>query len=95
MSPMTSDQASAVALQAAAWLAAETDRLGNFLSATGMDPAVFRNVLDLPETQAAILDFVLMDDAWVLDCAASSALDPHVFQQARAVLPGGSLPHWT
>ncbi len=87
--------AAALAADALAWLLSEPDRLQHFLAATGQTPAALRAGLEAPETWAAVLDFVLMDDAWVLDCAAATGHDPQHFWPARQALPGGGAPNWT
>ena len=43
----------------------------------------------------AVLDFFLMDDAWVLRCCEETGLDPNLMMSARAALPGGQQMHWT
>ena len=41
------------------------------------------------------LDFLMQEDAWVLDFCGQNGLPPITLQSARAALPGGALPHWT
>ncbi|MGB0298569.1 MAG: DUF3572 family protein [Paracoccaceae bacterium] len=48
-----------------------------------------------PEFLGAVLDFLLMDDAWVLRCCEETGLDPNLMMTARAALPGGQQMHWT
>ncbi|WP_138468918.1 DUF3572 family protein [Poseidonocella sp. HB161398] len=92
---MDLDNASAVALAAVAWIASEEDMLPVFLNASGMPAEGLRTGLEDPHVLAAVLDFLLMDDAWVLAAAAQAGRDPHDFARARQALPGGNLPHWT
>lgn len=42
-----------------------------------------------------LLDFLLADEALLLDVASGMAVDPALFAQARAALPGGDAPFWT
>lgn len=87
--------AETVALQALGWLAGQEDLWGVFLGATGASAADLRARAEDPEFLASVLDFVLMDDAWICAFAADSGLDPSDVAPARAALPGGGLPHWT
>lgn len=84
-----------MALRAVEFLAGSEDLLGVFLGSTGQDRDALAVQLAEPEFQAAVLDFLLMDDAWVLDFAAFAEVSPEQVLQARAALPGGGVPHWT
>ncbi|MBE3637934.1 DUF3572 domain-containing protein [Mangrovicoccus algicola] len=92
---MTPETASALALDAITWMAAEADLLEVFLNASGISAEALKAGIAEPEIHAAVLDFVLMDDAWVLAAAAHAGCDPHDLNRARQCLPGGALPHWT
>lgn len=92
---MRQGEAETVALQALAWLAGQDELLPVFLGATGATLADLRDRAGDPELLAAVLDFLLMDDAWVAGFAASAGLAPGLPAAARAALPGGSLPDWT
>ena len=43
----------------------------------------------------SVLDFVLMDDAWVIAFCDASDLRYEQVMAARQVLPGGAQVHWT
>jgi hypothetical protein len=43
----------------------------------------------------SVLDFLMMDDQWVLDCCEGTGLDPKNMRFARLALPGGEEMHWT
>lgn len=92
---MTSGQAEILALQALGWLASSDDLLGVFLNASGMSEQDLKTRAAEPEVLAAVLDFVLMDDAWVMGVCGDAGLKPDSLLQARAALPGGADPHWT
>jgi hypothetical protein len=83
------------ALRVLGWLAGRDDLWPVFLGATGAsaEDAVAR--AGDPEFLASVLDFVLMDDAWVIDCAAALGLAPQALAEMRQALPGGDLPNWT
>ncbi len=92
---MDLENATAVALGAISWLASQEDLLPVFLNASGFSAGGLRAGLEDPEVQAAVLDFVLMDDEWVLAAAEHAGRDPYDFGRARQCLPGGAVPHWT
>lgn len=91
---MTQDRAEIVALGALTWLA-ETELLDTFQSVTGADRDAIRAAAGDPEFLGAVLDFVLMDDAWVQGVCEAQSLPYETLLHARAALPGGDLPHWT
>ena len=87
--------AETVALRALGWVMGPGDLGAVFLGASGITPDALAHRPDDPEVLAAVLDFVLMDDAWVLGLAEAEGLAPQDVARARAALPGGSAPHWT
>lgn len=90
---MTPDAAEILALKALEWIAQEPDMLGIFAGSTGADPRQAQ--LDDPLFLAAVLDFLLMDDAWITGFCAVTGHPPADIARARAALPGGEAPHWT
>lgn len=89
------NSAETVALQTLTWLAETDDMLAVFLRSSGLDATELGRLLDDPEFLAAVLDFVLMDENWVLSAAAAVGLQPEALLQARRDLPGGDMPEWT
>lgn len=89
------ETAETLALQALGWLVATEDLLPVFLGSTGLSEADLRTRADDPELLAAVLDFLLMDDAWVTRFCDEHALGYHTLVEARAALPGGEQVHWT
>ena len=89
------EAAQTVALQALAWIAASDALFPVFLAATGANLAELRHRAGDPQFLAAVLDFLLQEDAWVLDFCGQNGLPPANLLTARAALPGGDLPHWT
>ena len=77
------------------WLAGNDALLPVFLGATGADEASFRTGLGNPEFQGSVLDFILMDDAWITAFCDAEALSYTAPMEARAALPGGEAVHWT
>jgi len=41
------------------------------------------------------MDFILMDDAWVIDAAAGTGIKPEDMMLIRGTLAGGEQVHWT
>lgn len=87
--------AEVTALRALAWLVADEDILPVFLNATGANADDLRARAADPDFLAAVLDFVLLEDDWVLGFAAAEGIAPEQVLRARAGLPGGQQEHWT
>ena len=81
--------AETVALQALGFLAA-ADALGRFMSVSGADLDTIRARADDPEFLAAVMDFLLGDDALVTDFCAQEKLDPQSLHRLRRSLPGAT-----
>ena len=92
---LSRESAELIGLQAVAWLAANDDLLPVFLGATGASAESFRTGLDDPSFQGAVLDFILMDDAWVAAFCEAEGLAYDRPRAARAMLPGGGEVNWT
>lgn len=92
---VTQAEAEKIALLALGWIAGQDEVFQTFLGSTGSDLTRVRDGAEDPEFQAAVLDFLLMDDAWVIACAADQNFPPETLMRARAALPGGAIPHWT
>ena len=89
------DSAETLGLQAVAWLASNDELLPVFLGATGASESDFRSGLEDPGFQGAVLDFILMDDAWIRQFCDAQGLAYDLPARARAALPGGGEVHWT
>lgn len=92
---LTQDAAEAIALKCLGWLAANDELLPVFLGATGASEADLRAGAQDPEFLGSVLDFVMMDDAWVVAFCAEAGLENTAPMAARAALPGGAQVHWT
>lgn len=92
---MERDFAEMRALQVLAWLAGSDDLLPVFLGASGLSERDLRDGAGDADMLASLLDFVLSDDAWVIDCAQALSVPPTEIMAIRQALPGGGLPHWT
>jgi len=92
---MNQDLAETRALAVLGWLAGQEELFPVFLGATGTTEGDLRTRVGEPEFLASVLDFLVLDDAWVIDCAAALGWRPEDLMQVRAALPGGDLPNWT
>lgn len=89
------ESAQMLALRALAWLAADAERIGGFMAATGAGPAELAARAQDADFQLAILDFLLMDDRQVIAFCDDEGLPYTAPLSARAALPGGAEPDWT
>lgn len=92
---MQRDEAETLALRALGWLAGNDELLPVFLGSSGATLADLRGRMREPAFLASVLDFLLMDDAWITGFAAAEHVRPESLAAARAALPGGGIPHWT
>ncbi len=83
------------ALTLLAWLAGDEELVPLFMGATGSSEADMRARAGEPEFLASLMDFLLMDDQWVLKGAEATGIRAEDFAMIRAGLPGGALPNWT
>ena len=87
--------AETLALKAVAWLVAQDDLLPVFLGSSGLSERDLKQNFSDPDLLGSVLDFILMDDAWVMRFCDSEGLAYDRLMQARASLPGGAAVHWT
>ncbi|MEL7099991.1 MAG: DUF3572 domain-containing protein [Pseudomonadota bacterium] len=92
---MSQESAEVIGLKALAWLAAQDDLLPVFLGSTGASEADVKQQAGDPAFLGAVLDFVMMDDAWVVGFCDANSMDYTEPMTARAALPGGDQVHWT
>jgi hypothetical protein len=86
--------AETLALQALTWLLGQEELLPVFLGSTGASGESLAAGAGDPVFLASVLDFLLMDDAWVIACADGIGCPYPALATARAALPGAA-PHWT
>ena len=85
---MNTVEAEILALKALAFLAHSEEDLDRFVTLSGVSPADLRAQADQPEILAAVLDFILSDDARVTEFCAEAAIDPRELHAARRAVPG-------
>ena len=89
------EAAETIALQALAWIAGHESLLDVFMGSTGAGRDDLRAGAQDTEFLASLMDFILMDDAWVLEFSEAQGVPPEAVVRARAALPGGAQTHWT
>jgi Protein of unknown function (DUF3572) len=92
---MNVDRAAEIALNAMAWLVGNEELLPVFLSSTGASVEDLRAQAAEPGMQLSLLDFLMMDDAWVMACCDHLNLPYEAILEARQSLPGGAMVNWT
>ncbi|MEM9350614.1 MAG: DUF3572 domain-containing protein [Pseudomonadota bacterium] len=92
---LSAQAAETIALQALAWLAGNDELMPVFLGSTGTSEADLRARAGEPEFLGSVLDFLLMDDAWVVAVCDAHGWEYTELASARAHLPGGEQMHWT
>ena len=92
---MTSDDAEIYALKAANWLLSNQELLDLFMGSTGVSENTIKSDIQNTVFLVAVLDFLLLDDKWVIDACDAMKLQPELMQTARLFLPGGDQVNWT
>lgn len=91
----TRESAEVLALQVLGWLAGHNELLPVFLRSSGASEADLRNGAQDPIFLGSVLDFVMMDDAWVVEVCDQINVPYDTVFQARQALPGGEQVNWT
>ena len=91
----SADAAETLALRALTWLVGNDELLPVFLGATGASEGDLRARAGEPEFLASVLDFLMMDDAWIVAFCDAQNLPYDQPMQARAALAGPADMHWT
>ncbi len=80
------ETAEAIALHALTFLASDGQRLGRFLSLTGIGPDELRAWAEAPHLQAAVLEHMLADESLLLVFASQTGAQPDEIGPAHALL---------
>ncbi|MBY5987930.1 MULTISPECIES: DUF3572 domain-containing protein [Roseovarius] len=89
------EAAETIALKALTWIAGHENLLDVFMGATGAGRDDLLAGAQDPDFLASLLDFLLMDDAWIMEFSEAANVPPAAVVEARAALPGGVQTHWT
>lgn len=92
---MNPESAQSIAISALIWLSQNEDLLPVFLGATGAQADDLRAQAQDPAFLGSVLDFLTMDDAWVIAFCDAEGLSYDKPLQARHALPGAGEVHWT
>lgn len=95
MSSMTPESAEILALQALGWLAGNEELCPVFLGASGATAEDLRARAGDPAFLASLLEFLTMDDAWVIAFCDAHGHPYDAPLRARYALPGAEQVHWT
>jgi hypothetical protein len=82
-------------LKALGWLATNEELMPVFLGSSGAAVEDLKAQAGDPSFLASVLDFIMMDDAWVIafcDAIGAQYQDPML---ARQAMPGSEQHHWT
>ncbi len=92
---MTPEAAQTIAIKALGWLIGNDELLFVFMGSTGTSVEDLKAGIEDPSLLVSVLDFILVEDRWVLDFCDFAGFDPHKLQSVRQALPGGEMVHWT
>ena len=92
---MNPERAEQIAISALVWLASNDELLPVFLGASGADADDLRQQAENPAFLGSVLEFLTMDDSWVVAFCDANALKYEDPLMARYALPGGGAVHWT
>ena len=92
---MTIEEAEIYALKATNWLISKQDLVEVFMASTGVSEITIKNEFHDGVFLAAVLDFLLLDDNWVIAACQAMGLEPEAMAGVRQLLPGGEKVNWT
>ena len=90
---ITKQAAESLAIQALAFIAADGERIGPFLAATGIGPDDIRAAAREPRFLAGVLDYLAADEALLVAFATDAGIDPFDIGVARNALGGRDREH--
>ncbi|MGN6570307.1 MAG: DUF3572 domain-containing protein [Pseudolabrys sp.] len=82
--------AEALAIQALSYIAGDGERLGRFLSLTGIGPAEIRTAAREPGFLAGVLEYLAGDERLLTEFAKDVGYEPSTVEAARLALGGSS-----
>jgi Protein of unknown function (DUF3572) len=83
------ESAESLAVQALTYVGSDPERLGRFLSLSGIGPQSLRVAAGQPGFLAGVLEHVANDEALLIAFAADQGIAPEEVDRARRVLAGG------
>ena len=92
---VSQEVAETVALKALAWLVTQEEVCSVFMGATGASVDDLRDRAADSEFLGSVLEFITMDDSWVVSFCDAAELPYELPMQAAAMLLGTARTHWT
>ncbi|WP_368184467.1 DUF3572 domain-containing protein [Aestuariibius sp. HNIBRBA575] len=92
---MNGSRAEEIAIMALAWVAQNEELCPVFLGSTGAAADEIRTMAGDPAFLGSVLEFLTMDDAWIVAFCDQHNLDYDQPLRARYALPGAQQIHWT
>ena len=92
---MKQEQAETLALRALGWLAGNDELCPIFLGSTGASVDDLKAQAGDPAFLASVLEFLTMDDTWVVGFCDACGYRYEEPLRARYALPGAESVHWT
>ncbi|MDB9944260.1 DUF3572 domain-containing protein [Octadecabacter sp.] len=92
---MKPERAERIAILALTWLASKDEILPVFLGASGASADDLGGQAENPAFLGSVLEFLTMDDAWVVEFCDQNQLKYEEPLRARYSLPGSEAVHWT
>jgi hypothetical protein len=86
LNKMTTQAAEHLATAALLFLAEDEERLGGFLAASGIDPALIREVATQPAFLAGVLAHLMQDESLLLAFSANRGLPAALIAEAHTTL---------
>ena len=87
------DDAENIAISGLGFLASDPERLGRFLSVTGLGPENLRSAAQEPKFLASVLDYIASDESLLVALAGHSGIAPERVGQAHVLLAGPATGH--
>ncbi|MDX1742109.1 MAG: DUF3572 domain-containing protein [Ruegeria sp.] len=92
---ISAQSAETLALNVLGWLVGNDELLPVFLGSTGASAQDLRDRASESEFLGSVLEFLMLDDSWVISFCDANSVSYDLPGQARAVLSGGADIHWT
>nr|WP_170615403.1 DUF3572 domain-containing protein [uncultured Ruegeria sp.] len=92
---ISGNSAETLALNVLTWLVGNEELLPVFLGSTGASVGDLRARAGEPDFMASVLEFLMLDDSWVIAFCDANSVPYDLPGQARAALSGEADVHWT
>ena len=92
---LSQENAEIFSLNALGWIVSQEDLLPAFLGASGASEGEIRERASDPVFLLSVLDFLMMDDQWIISCCDALNVPYERVGEARQAMPGGAEVSWT